>query len=143
MKRYVAGGNCNEHREFYGVLFAVVFVALLGATACRRPTTATDGISVHQEITPQPVRVGVTTVAIQLSDTTAKAIPHASIVVEGDMSHPGMAPIFNDAKEIAPGDYQAHIDFNMGGDWVLLLHIKLANGQRVERQVDVRGVRSN
>jgi hypothetical protein len=129
-------GSCS-------VLIAVAFVGLLGTTACRSTATSTDDIAVHQEITPQPVRVGVSDVAIQLEDATAKPISHAGIVVEGDMSHPGMAPIFDDAKEIAPGNYQAHIDFNMGGDWVLLLHIKLADGQKVERQMDVRGVRSN
>jgi succinate-acetate transporter protein len=83
------------------------------------------------------------TVAIQLADSAAKPVSHAHIMVEGDMSHPGMAPIFAEAEETAAGNYQAHIDFNMGGDWVLLLHIKLANGQKIERQVDVRGVQSN
>jgi hypothetical protein len=31
----------------------------------------------------------------------------------------------------------------MGGDWVLLFHIKLANGKEIERQMDVRGVSPN
>jgi len=59
------------------------------------------------------------------------------------MSHPGMSPVFAQANEIAPGNYSAPINFNMGGDWVVLLHIKLADGRKIERQVDVKGVQSN
>ena len=59
------------------------------------------------------------------------------------MSHPGMGPVFGTTSETAPGSYRTQIDFNMGGDWVVLLHIKLADGRKIERQIDVRGVRSN
>jgi hypothetical protein len=78
-----------------------------------------------------------------MADSNSVPILHAAIKVEGDMSHPGMAPIFGKAEETAPGSYQAHLDFNMGGDWVILLHITLANGRKLERQFDVRGVQSN
>ncbi len=59
------------------------------------------------------------------------------------MSHPGMGPVFGKANETSPGSYRTQIDFNMGGDWIVLLHIKLADGRKIERQMDVRGVRSN
>jgi hypothetical protein len=64
-------------------------------------------------------------------------------MVEADMSHPGMSPVFAEAKETAPGSYRTTVDFNMGGDWVVLLHIKLADGRKIERQVDVKGVQPN
>ncbi len=56
------------------------------------------------------------------------------------MTHPGMAPVFSDAKEIAPGRYQGQLEFGMGGDWVVLVHATLANGQHLEREIDVKGV---
>jgi hypothetical protein len=31
----------------------------------------------------------------------------------------------------------------MAGDWVILLHITLPDGRRLERQFDVRGVQPN
>jgi hypothetical protein len=31
----------------------------------------------------------------------------------------------------------------MGGDWVVLFHITLSDGRKVERQMDVKGVESN
>lgn len=58
------------------------------------------------------------------------------------MSHPGMSPVFADAKETEPGKYQAQINFTMGGDWVVLLHIQLPDGGRVERQINVPNVQT-
>ncbi len=54
-----------------------------------------------------------------------------------------MAPVFGEAKEVVPGRYQAHLTFEMAGDWVILLHVILPGGQKLERQIDVRGVRPN
>jgi hypothetical protein len=31
----------------------------------------------------------------------------------------------------------------MAGDWVILLHVTLPDGKKLERQFDVRGVRPN
>jgi YtkA-like len=118
-------------------------IGTIAATACHRVVDAAPGISAKEEITPQPVRVGPATVSIELADQSQKPVAHAAIMVEADMSHPGMSPVFADAKEIGPGSYRAPIEFNMGGDWVLLLHIKLADGRKIERQMDVKGVRTN
>jgi len=52
-----------------------------------------------------------------------------------------MSPIFAEAQETVPGRYQAHLDFQMAGDWVILLHVTLPGGKKLERQIDVRGVR--
>jgi len=54
-----------------------------------------------------------------------------------------MVPVFGEAKEIEPGRYQAHLTFDMAGDWAVLLHVMLPGGQKLERQIDVRDVRPN
>ncbi len=59
------------------------------------------------------------------------------------MSHAGMTSVFEDASEIGPGQYQAHLRFAMAGDWVILLHLRLPGGQKLERQFNVSGVRPN
>jgi len=59
------------------------------------------------------------------------------------MSHAGMSPLFAEAKEANPGRYVAYLEFPMAGDWVILLHVMLPGGKRLERQIDVRGVRPN
>lgn len=53
-----------------------------------------------------------------------------------------MAPTFGDAHETSPGRYEAQVNFTMRGDWVLLLHITLADGRKFDKQVDVKGVGS-
>ncbi len=113
----------------------------MAATACHRANQAAD-LRVLTTLQPQPPRVGQATVTIAITDAHASPVAGASIQVEGDMAHPGMAPVFGEAKETAPGNYQASIEFNMPGDWVLLLHIRLADGRKIERQIDVRGVES-
>jgi hypothetical protein len=118
-------------------------MVLVAVTACRRSSGREPQIFVHSQITPQPVRIGPATITIQMVDAAGKPVARSTIEVESDMSHPGMAPVFGAAEETAPGSYRAHLAFNMGGDWVVLLHIKLPNGGTIERQVDVRGVQSN
>jgi hypothetical protein len=54
-----------------------------------------------------------------------------------------MSPVFAEAKEAGPGRYQAHLEFQMAGDWVILLHVTLPGGKKLERQIDVRDVRAN
>jgi hypothetical protein len=58
------------------------------------------------------------------------------------MSHPGMSPVFGEAKELPGGRYQAQLQLAMAGDWVLLLHFTLPGGQALDQQVDVKGVRA-
>ncbi len=59
---------------------------------------------------------------------------------EGNMSHPGMAPVFADAREIAPGRYQSVIELSMAGDWYVLVHVSLADGRKLDQQLVTRGV---
>ena len=35
------------------------------------------------------------------------------------------------------------VEFQMTGDWVILLHVTLPDGKKLKRQIDVRGVRPN
>jgi hypothetical protein len=78
-----------------------------------------------------------------LADRGDKPITGAKIALEADMSHPGMSPVFAEARESEPGRYLAHLDVPMAGDWVVLLHITMPGGEKLERQIDVKGVRLN
>ncbi len=59
------------------------------------------------------------------------------------MSHAGMAPVFGEATEIEPGRYQARLTFEMAGGlgYPAPCHTCPA-GEKLERQIDVRGVRT-
>lgn len=56
------------------------------------------------------------------------------------MSHAGMAPVFADAVEFEPGLYRSKIELTMAGDWVILAHLTLPDGLKVERQFEIKGV---
>jgi hypothetical protein len=116
---------------------------ILAGAGCQRSSGPEPEIRVDWKITPQPVRVGPVTVTVQLEDAAKKPVSRVTIKVEADMSHPGMSPVFGEAEETTPGSYKAHLDLNMGGDWVVLLHIKLPDARKIERQMDVRVVPSN
>jgi hypothetical protein len=100
-------------------------------------------VTLEHTISPEPPTIGAATLILKLADSAAKPVSGARITVEADMSHPGMAPVFEEASETGPGQYQAHLKFPMAGDWVVLLHVQLPGGQRLERQFDVAGVRPN
>ena len=100
-------------------------------------------VVINSEVSPQPVRVGPVTITIRISDFSAKPISGARIQLEGDMSHPGMAPVMGDTKEIESGRYQGVLQLNMAGDWVVLAHVILADGRKLEPQINVSGVQAN
>jgi hypothetical protein len=131
-------------RQRLGIWLAgIACAASLLITSCSRPAEAPPAIEIEHAISPQPARVGPATVNLKLADGAGQTITGAHIALEADMSHPGMSPLFAEAKETEPGRYQAHLEFQMAGDWVILLHVTLPDGKKLERQIDVRGVRPN
>ena len=121
---------------------AFACAAVLLIAACHKAGESAPVITIESEIAPQPARVGVATITLRLADGSAKPVTGARIALEGNMSHAGMGPAFSNAKEIAPGRYQAPLELSMGGDWVVLVHLTLSDGRKLERQFEIKGVRS-
>ena len=109
---------------------------------CRKPADPAPELMVEHEIVPQPPRVGAATITLKLTGAGGQPQTGATVRLEVTMSHAGMRPVFASAIETDPGRYQAPVEFNMGGDWIVLLHLTLADGRQVERQLDIRGVHS-
>jgi hypothetical protein len=142
MNRALSRGRRTAASQLFRALLLPV-AAALAVSGCHRSAGAAQGIAVEESIAPQPVSMGSEAVTLRLADAAGHPLTHAHIQVEGDMNHPGMAPVFSNAIETAPGSYQAPLTFTMGGDWVVLAHITLADGRRIERQWDVKGVESH
>jgi hypothetical protein len=123
----------------------LIFACLAGggAAACSKSSGRSPDISIEHDIRPQPAHVGPNVVTLKLTNTAGKPVTGAHVAIEGDMSHPGMSPVFGEAQELETGRYRGSIDFAMAGDWVVLLHITLADGCKLERQIHVSGVRAN
>ena len=88
-------------------------------------------------VLPQPPHVGPAEVRITLTDSRHALIRGAQVSVEADMSHPGMKPLFQKASATDDGEYSCRLNFDMPGDWTLLVHAKLASGETVDDQVSL------
>lgn len=133
---------CPRFRAWRGI-FAVVWASIALFTACSRPGEAQDVVKIDHEISPLPVHVGPATLTLKLTDAAGRPVTGAYIAIEADMTHAGMAPGFAEARETGPGRYQSPLSLQMVGDWVILLHVTLANGRKLERQFAVSNVQPN
>ena len=97
-------------------------------------------VTIESEVTPQPPRVGEATIALRVTDSSGKPVTGARIRLEGNMSHAGMVPVFVEAAEVEPGRYRANMELSMAGDWVVLVHMNLASGEKVDQQFEIKGV---
>ena len=118
----------------------VVFAAIISGCSKRRADDSSPGLAITHEISPDPPHVGPATLTLKLADATDAPITKAQVGLEADMQHPGMVPHPFEVKELDPGRYQAQVQFDMAGDWVILLHVTLPDGNTVDRQFDVKGV---
>ena len=110
--------------------------------ACSRSAAKSSVSVTDKEVGPNPARVGPMTVSFHLTEAS-KPVSGAEVSLEGDMTHAGMTPVFAEAHEVAPGQYRGNLTLNMPGDWVLLLHVTLPDGRKLEDQIDIRGVGSS
>ncbi len=111
-------------------------------SGCRKTVEQAPGLEIRHELAPQPPTVGPSTIILSLADAAGKPIAGARVNLEGNMSHPGMTPVFAEAREIEAGRYRASIEFTMGGDWVMLVRVNLPDGRKFEREFEVKGVRT-
>ena len=119
----------------------IVFAAIFAGCSKHRDDESSPGLAIRHEISPDPPYVGAATLTLKLADATDAPITKAHIGLEADMQHPGMVPHSFEVKELDPGRYQSQVQFDMAGDWVILLHVTLPDGNTLDRQFDVKGVR--
>ena len=118
------------------------FLFLTLAVACQKTAKPPD-IALQYEIAPQPARVGATTIDLKLTDKNGAPVGGARVELEGNMSHAGMGPVSVEAKEIQTGKYRGTLQLTMAGDWIVLVHVTLPDGQTLQRQIELSGVRND
>jgi hypothetical protein len=130
----------SQRRRIGHTLMVATAACLLLLAGCGRGGRDLPGVGLELLIEPSPPRIGPARVIVTLTDEGGQAIEGARIEMEGNMSHAGMVPVLAAAKEVAPGRYQADLEFTMGGDWFILVRAELPDGRSLERSVDVPGV---
>lgn len=122
--------------ELHLLCLLCLFVA--GFISCK--SQSSQEVFVAHEVSPQPPRVGQVEIRLRLTDASRKALTGVEIKLEGNMSHAGMSPVFANTLEVAPGEYEAKIALSMAGDWIILVHLTLRDGSKLERQFEIKGV---
>lgn len=87
-----------------------------------------------------PARVGDVTITIRLKDNSDQPIAGARVMLEGNMSHAGMGPVFAKANEIGPGQYRTNMNLSMAGDWQILVHLTLPDGREMDQGFEIKEV---
>ncbi len=109
---------------------------------CGRQNEPLVDLTFAHEVSPQPPRVGSVTIVLRLTDASGTAVKGARLELEGNMSHPGMAPVFTETTETEPGRYRANLVLSMAGDWHIAVHITLRDGRKFDREFEIKGVAS-
>lgn len=119
---------------------ALLLLPALLLGGCRGEMEAGDsGLALDVAISPTPPSVGPARLIISLVDSAGTPLDGAEILVEGNMSHAGMAPVVDTALAEGPGKYGVpSFGFTMAGDWVLTLRATLPDGRWVQMDVPTR-----
>lgn len=108
---------------------------------CSRPRQTEDAnVQLTVAIRPQPPVTGTAYVEVLLRDATGNPLEATAVRLEGNMSHPGMRPSLAMARRMQPGRWLGGLELTMGGDWLLLVQAELADGRKIERTMELRGV---
>jgi len=126
--------------RIYPVIAAALFLL---CTGCHHSADVSSRLAIEFETKPVPAQVGVATATFTITDAAGVPVTGGHFSTEADMTHAGMSPVFGEVQEVRPGRYESRLDLAMAGDWVILLHGTLANGEKLERQFDLRNVRPN
>ena len=108
---------------------------------CEQSAASTANVEVNWDIFPDSAGDGTVPLVVSLGDSLGRPLGAARVQVEATMTHPGMQPVFTQARETAPGRYESTLKLTMSGDWVLLLDVTLPDGQAVQVQRELPGVR--
>ncbi|MEZ4862277.1 MAG: copper chaperone PCu(A)C [Caldilineaceae bacterium] len=121
-------------------------VALLFATllvgACGMGNQSGNTNNVQITLAPMADSADGDVLAVQLRDAAGQPIQDATVKLEGNMNHAGMAPVFSDAVQddadgAADGLYHVPFTFSMLGDWIVTVSAELANGETVTQDIDL------
>jgi hypothetical protein len=139
-----ADENIDMVRNRLLCVFAASLLLVLDAytSGCSKSSDVSRDVDFACETEPKAPHLGRNTFTVTLNGPNRRALAGANVSLEGDMSHPGMRPVFGEAKEINPGRYQGTLDLPMPGDWTVLFHITLPNGQTFDREMKIQNLQA-
>jgi hypothetical protein len=129
--------------RLFGILAATLFLLVNShLNGCAKSSDVSNEVNLAYESDPSPPRIGLNAFTVTLTGHNRERLAGARVSLEGDMSHAGMKPVVGETKEVGPGRYQGTLDLGMRGDWTVLFHITLANGQTFDREMKIQNLQA-
>lgn len=126
--------NSTTWSTLIGILFTLAFLTACGSST---PESSDDAI----QITLLP---GATENSLQVQLRTPDHTPltDATVTLEGNMNHAGMAPMIGEpvqdsADGASDGVYTIPFRFSMLGDWIITVKVALADGTEATKDFNV------
>lgn len=126
-----------DSRLWRVVLPVLILLPLVMACGSAGETTATAAVQIT-------LRMGqaANELQVQLRDAAQTPITDATVALEGNMNHAGMAPILaapvRDGDDgVTDGAYHLPFQFSMLGDWIVTVTATLADGTEATKDIEV------
>lgn len=125
-------------------LAVVCLLLIVTLVACRRESPAqSSNPSLQITLRAAPDGMQSDYQIVQVVDQAGQPVTDATVSLEGNMNHGGMAPVIgaavaDEADGTADGYYQAPISLNMLGDWIMTVSVKTKDGATVTQDIPVR-----
>lgn len=133
--------NCNRSkRRTLWLLCLLNLVILCLLAACGRQTAATSDLQIT--LAPAPEGAAGTYLTVQVADLQGQPVTDATVALEGNMNHAGMAPVITEevqdqADGAADGVYRVPFGVTMLGDWIITVRVARPDGTETEQNIDV------
>jgi hypothetical protein len=115
---------------------AAVLLAGWALAGCRGERPADDvPVEVDVAVAPTPAVGGPARIVLSVRDSVGAPLEGAEVRVEATMEHAGMTPVFEEARSEGEGRYVIpRLELTMGGDWTLIVRIRLPDGREAVRE---------
>lgn len=120
---------------------AATLLAASLLAGCRGGGQPASDFEIDLSVSPTPPALGPARLGLTILGPDGEGVAGLTVEVEGTMTHAGMAPVLAEAQEAPGGRYVvATFDFNMAGDWVLIVRARHPDGRVGYREFPMRAV---